>query len=48
MAMDAAGLPQGFMFLHDGHLEALFIKPGQHGRGMGKGAIAASVPRHNK
>lgn len=43
LALDAAGMPQGFMFLHEGHLEALFIEPGHHGRGMGKAFVQQAV-----
>ncbi len=43
LAVDAAGTPQGFMFLHDGHLEALFIDPDQHGKGIGKALISRPI-----
>lgn len=43
LAVDAAGKPQGFMFLHDGHLEALFIDPDQHGNGIGKAFISRAI-----
>ncbi|WP_321364218.1 acetyltransferase [uncultured Celeribacter sp.] len=46
LAVDAAGTPQGFMFLHDGHLEALFIDPDQHGKGIGKALISRAIAAH--
>lgn len=39
LAVDSADTPLGFMFLHDGHLEALFIAPAHHGKGIGKALI---------
>ncbi|MCS4242598.1 putative acetyltransferase [Rhizobium sp. BIGb0125] len=38
--------PLGFMFLHDGHMEALFIDPDQHGKGIGKALIQRAVAEH--
>ncbi|XQZ35107.1 acetyltransferase [Paracoccus yeei] len=46
LAVDAAGTPQGFMFLHDSHLEALFIDPDQRGTGIGKAFIHRAVAAH--
>lgn len=43
LAVDATGMPQGFMFLHDGHLEALFVDPDCHGNGIGKACIMRAV-----
>ena len=34
------------MFLHDGHLEALFIDPDQHGKGIGKAFISRAIAAH--
>jgi putative acetyltransferase len=45
-AIDAAGVPQGFMFLHEGHLEALFIDPDHHGQGLGKALIERALVEH--
>ena len=45
LAVDDADRAQGFMFLHDGHLEALFIHPDQHGKGIGKAFIQRAVSR---
>lgn len=46
LAVDASGEPKGFMFLHDGHLEALFIDPDHHGTGIGKAFIHRAVATH--
>lgn len=46
LVVDASGTPQGFMFLHDGHLEALFIHPDQDGTGIGKAFIHRAVAAH--
>lgn len=43
LALDAAGMPQGFMFLHEGHLEALFVDPDHHGKGIGRACISRAV-----
>lgn len=46
LAVDDAGIPQGFMFVHDGHLEALFIDPDQRGNGIGKAFILRAIAAH--
>lgn len=46
LAVDATGLPQGFMFVHEGHLEALFVDPDHHGNGIGKACIARALAAH--
>lgn len=46
LAVDEDEVPLGFMFLHDGHLEALFIAPDHHGRGIGKALISAALRDH--
>lgn len=46
LAVDDRDQPQGFMFLHDGHLEALFINPNHHGQAIGKAFIARAVAAH--
>ncbi|MBN9334340.1 acetyltransferase [Devosia sp.] len=46
LAVDASGVPQGFMFLHEGHLEALFIDPDHHGQGIGKALIERALVEH--
>ncbi|MBE7734178.1 acetyltransferase [Devosia faecipullorum] len=43
LASDEADVPQGFMFLHDGHLEALFVAPEKHGLGIGKLLIGSAL-----
>lgn len=48
LAVDASGTPQGFMFLHEGHLEALFIDPEQHGKGIGKAFVRLATEAHPK
>lgn len=34
------------MFLHDGHLEALFVAPDHHGKGIGKALIRNVLAAH--
>lgn len=46
LAIDDNDTPLGFMFLHDGHMEALFIDPDQHGKGIGKALIQRAVAEH--
>ncbi|UFS67404.1 acetyltransferase [Paracoccus denitrificans] len=46
LAVDRTDNPLGFMFLHEGHLEALFIDPDHHGRGMGAALIRAALADH--
>jgi putative acetyltransferase len=46
LAVDDNDTPLGFMFLHDGHMEALFIDPDQHGKGIGKALIQRAVAEH--
>ncbi|MCL4068785.1 acetyltransferase [Pseudomonas sp. GX19020] len=48
LAADATGMPQGFMFLHAGHLEALFVDPDQHGNGVGRALISRAVAAHSE
>lgn len=38
--------PLGFMFLHDGHLEALFIDASARGLGIGKQLISHALTLH--
>lgn len=38
--------PIGFMFLHDGHLEALFVDASARGRGVGKQLISHALALH--
>ncbi|UNK78265.1 acetyltransferase [Sphingopyxis granuli] len=46
LAVDRSDIPLGFMFLHDGHLEALFIDPDHHGKGMGKALVHRALADH--
>lgn len=46
LASDEADVPQGFMFLHDGHLEALFVAPEKHGMGIGTMLIGSALRDH--
>lgn len=43
LATDEADVPQGFMLLHDGYLEALFVAPEKHGMGIGTMLIGSAV-----
>lgn len=38
--------PLGFMFLHDGHLEALFVDASARGLGVGKALISYALALH--
>jgi putative acetyltransferase len=46
LACDEEDVPQGFMFLHDGHLEALFVAPEKHGMGIGAILIRSALRDH--
>lgn len=46
LAVDSSDAPLGFMFLHDGHLEALFVDPDHHGKGIGKALIRNVLAAH--
>ena len=46
LAVDNSDAPLGFMFLHDGHLEALFVDPDHHGKGIGKALILNVLAVH--
>jgi putative acetyltransferase len=46
LAVDASDQPLGFMFLHEGHMEALFIDPDHHGKGIGKALVQAALASH--
>lgn len=46
VAVDGDDTPQGFMFLHDGHLEALFVDPDRHGQGIGAALIGSALAAH--
>lgn len=46
LAVDASDQPIGFMFLQEGHMEALFIDPGHHGKGIGSALVQAALAAH--
>lgn len=37
--VDAEGLPVAFMLVGDGHMDALFVDPAYHGRGIGRACV---------
>ncbi|MFJ3055290.1 acetyltransferase [Herbaspirillum sp. NPDC087042] len=39
LAVDENDRPLGFMLLDDSHMEALFIDPAHHGKGIGRGLV---------
>ncbi|WP_443114177.1 acetyltransferase [Herbaspirillum seropedicae] len=39
LAVDENDRPLGFMLLNDSHMEALFIDPAHHGKGIGRGLV---------
>ncbi len=43
LVVDETDMPLGFMFLHDEHLEALFVDPKHHSRGLGKTLIKTAL-----
>ena len=43
LAVDAADHALGFMFVHEGHMEALFIDPDHHGKGIGKALMESAL-----
>jgi putative acetyltransferase len=46
VATNQDGQPLGFMFLHEGHLEALFVDASARGLGVGKRLIAHALALH--
>ncbi|KZL20606.1 putative N-acetyltransferase YjaB [Pseudovibrio axinellae] len=46
LAVDETDEPLGFMFLHEGHLEALFVDPTHHGKGIGNTLIKTALVDH--
>lgn len=46
VATDGEDRPLGFMFLHEGHLEALFVDASARGLGVGKQLIAHALTLH--
>lgn len=46
LTVDPPDRPIGFMFLCDGHFEALFVDPDQHGKGVGKALVHSAFSLH--
>ncbi|MCG8710931.1 acetyltransferase [Brenneria sp. 4F2] len=46
LGCESTGRAIGFMYLHDGHLGALFIDPDYHGQGVGKALLYAGLSRY--
>lgn len=46
LAVNAADHALGFMFVHGGHMEALFIDPDHHGKGIGRALVASALALH--
>ncbi|MES5046863.1 acetyltransferase [Rhizobium nepotum] len=46
LAVEGSDRPLGFMLLHEGHMEALFIDPDQHGKGIGTALVQAALALH--
>ncbi|MBG6246572.1 acetyltransferase [Candidatus Symbiopectobacterium sp. 'North America'] len=43
LACESSGCIIGFMYLHDGHMEALFVDPDYHGQGVGKAMVHTAL-----
>ena len=43
LAQTQSGETLGFMFVHDGHMEALFIDPACHGQGVGRALVEQAL-----
>lgn len=46
VACDARDEPTGFMLMDGAHLEALFIDPDHHGKGIGKALLQSAIGEH--
>lgn len=46
LAINGTDRPVGFMLLHDGHMEALFVDPDHHGKGIGKALVRAALAQY--
>lgn len=46
LAVEPSGSIVGFMYLHQGHLEALFVDADRHGKGIGRALIGAALARY--
>ena len=43
LAVDADDVPQAFMLVVEGHMEALFVDPAHHGRGLGRRLVEQAL-----
>ena len=46
LAVDADNYPMAFMFIDNGHMEALFIDPAYQGKGIGAMLVRHGLSRH--
>lgn len=46
LAVDQNDRALGFMLVHEGHMEALFIDPAYHGKGIGKALVGAALSEY--
>ncbi|TBL85769.1 acetyltransferase [Hafnia alvei] len=46
LACESSGRIIGFMYLHNGHMEALFVDPDYHGQGVGKAMIHVALAQY--
>ena len=46
LAVDAQDQPLAFMFIAEGHLEALFVAPDCHGQGLGAALVRHALALH--
>lgn len=46
LAVDASDTPCAFMFIDNGHMEALFVDPACHGTGMGAALVRHGLALH--
>ncbi|WP_413974959.1 acetyltransferase [Stenotrophomonas acidaminiphila] len=46
LAVDAADVPLAFMWVVDGHMEALFVDPLHRGRGLGRRLVQQALREH--
>jgi putative acetyltransferase len=43
LALDGDGRPCGFMLVHEGHMETLFVDAAVHGKGIGRALVAHAL-----
>lgn len=46
LACGSSGRIIGFMYLHSGHMEALFVDPDYHGQGVGKAMVHLALAQY--